>query len=117
LLSVLVLVVAIVAGSLVPRHVPRSGFALLIIGAYRWYAEGAFASDIADRQSEGWARQSWWLVVFISAAIFVGMLAVAFLSYRCLTRMRELRSDQAAIAAGGQILKGRKVEWGVDDFI
>jgi hypothetical protein len=77
--SVLVLIVAIVVGSLVPRHVPRSPFALLIIGAYRWYAEVAFASSIADRQSEGWTRQSWWQVVWISAALLVSMLVVAFL--------------------------------------
>ena len=77
--SIVVLIVAIIAGSLTPRHVPRSGFALLIIGAYRWYAEGAFASKIAARQSEGWARQAWWQVVLISAAILVGMLVVGFL--------------------------------------
>jgi uncharacterized membrane protein YfcA len=77
--SVLVLIVAIVVGSRIPPHVPRSGFALLIIGAYRWYAEGAFANSIADRKSQGWTRQSWWQVVWISAAFLVGMLVVAFL--------------------------------------
>jgi uncharacterized membrane protein YfcA len=77
--SVLVLIVAIVVGSRMPRDVPRSGFAFLIIIAYRWYAEGAFASNIAARQSEGWTRQSWWQIAWISAAFLVGMLVVGFL--------------------------------------
>lgn len=52
--SVLLLIVAIVLGS----RMPRSGVAFLIIIAYRWYAEGAFANRIAARQSEEWTGQS-----------------------------------------------------------
>jgi hypothetical protein len=77
--SVLVCIVAMVVASLMPPHVPRSGFALLIIGAYRWYAEGAFAGNIAARKSEGWTHQSWWQLISISVAFLVGSMFVLFL--------------------------------------
>jgi hypothetical protein len=77
--SILVSIVAIFLGSRMPPQVPRSGFAIMIIIAYRWYAEGAFASSISVGRSEGWTQQAWWQVIWISAAFLVGMLLVLFL--------------------------------------
>jgi hypothetical protein len=77
--SILVSIVAIILGSLLPPHVPRSGFAFMIVIAYRWYAESAFAGNIAARKSEGWTHQSWWQVISISVAFLVGSMLVLFL--------------------------------------
>jgi hypothetical protein len=75
-ISILVFIVAIVLGVLLPPRVPRSGGALLIAGAYRWYAEIAFSSQIAAHQSEGWSRQTWWRIIWVSVAILAGVFAV-----------------------------------------
>jgi hypothetical protein len=78
-ISILVFIVAIALGVLMPPRVPRSGFALLIAGAYRWYAEVAFSSQIAVHQSEGWTRQTWWRTVWVSLAFLAGILVVGVL--------------------------------------
>lgn len=77
--SVIVGIVAIIAGAIMPPHASRSAGAILIIIAYRWYAESAFAGQISNRKAEEWTRYSWWQVIGISVAFLVGMLVLLFL--------------------------------------
>jgi hypothetical protein len=77
--SVVVLIGSILAGIMLPPHVSRSAGALLIAGAYRWYAEAAFASRISNAKTEGWKQYSWWRAIGISVAFSVGMVLALLL--------------------------------------
>jgi hypothetical protein len=77
--SVVVAISALIAGLMMPPHMSRTAGALVIVIAYRWYAESAFSAQIASRKIDGWTGYSWWRVIGIAAAGFAVFFLLAFL--------------------------------------
>jgi hypothetical protein len=79
--SVVVMIGAIFVGFMLPPRTSRTGGALLIVIAYRWYAESAFSAEISNRRADGWTQQSWWQVIGISVAFLAGAFLLLLLGF------------------------------------
>jgi hypothetical protein len=74
LVSTAIVAAGVAIGSRIQPNTGTTVIAVAIAVAYRWYAEIAFAPEIARRSPQGWTRQSWWAVVGISLAFLGGLL-------------------------------------------
>jgi len=80
LVSASIVVAAVALGSRMQPNADASVIAVLIAVAYRWYAEIAFTPEISQRRAQGWNRQSWWQVIWISLAFLVGLLLIGIVA-------------------------------------